>query len=66
MNVLLIVVYSAARRSTAMMFDLKANFGKNQQRTTPNVSDLFNSKSDGHSIPEPKQSVLDMDWSCQV
>ena len=66
MNVLLIVVYSAARRSAAMVFDLKANFGKNQQRTTPKASDLFKIKSDGHSIPEPTQSVLDMDWSCQV
>ena len=60
-----VVVSSAARRPAAMVFDLNAPFGKKQQRATPKASDLFKSKSDGHSLPEPEQSVLDMGWRCQ-
>ena len=48
-----------------MVFNLKSNFGQQQQRATPKASDLFKSKSDGHSLTEPKKSVLDMDWHCQ-
>lgn len=48
-----------------MVFNLQSNFRQNQQRATPKASDLLKSKSDGHSLTEPNQSVLDMDWHCQ-
>ena len=48
-----------------MVFNFNVNVGQKQQRATPKASDLLKSKSDGHSLGEPKQSVLDMDWHCQ-